>query len=148
MNLLNTICRCKEAAYSMKVIVGNNRNRMLLIRTFYSLKIDKYNSAYEMTWIKVAVKEEINSGKGKEMNVNGIRIALFNASGKYYAVEALCRHQDGSLAPGRIDGEIVECPLHSWHYNIRTGQLLDYLEGVELTTYDVDVKGNDIYVNV
>ena len=101
-----------------------------------------------MTWIKVAAKEEINSGNGKEMNVNGIRIALFNASGKYYAVEALCRHQDGSLAPGRIDGEIVECPLHSWHYNIRTGQLLDYLEGVELTTYDVDIKGNDIYVNV
>ncbi|MFY9873838.1 MAG: Rieske 2Fe-2S domain-containing protein [Candidatus Nitrosopolaris sp.] len=101
-----------------------------------------------MTWIKVAAKEEINNGKGKELNVNGTRIALFNANGKYYAVEALCRHQDGSLAPGRIDGEIVECPLHSWHYNIRTGQLLDYLEGVELTTYDVDAKGNDIYVDV
>lgn len=101
-----------------------------------------------MTWIKVAAKEEINNGKGKELNVNGTRIALFNANGKYYAVEALCRHQDGSLAPGRIDGEIVECPLHSWHYNIRTGQLLDYLEGVELTIYDVDAKGNDIYVDV
>ena len=119
---------------------------LLLTTTFYSLK--SLNTTCEMTRIKVAVKDEIIRGKGKELNVNGIRIALFNANGKYYAVEALCRHQDGSLAPGKVDGEIVECPLHSWHYNIRTGELLDYLGGVKLTTYDVDIKGNDIYVDV
>jgi nitrite reductase (NADH) small subunit len=52
------------------------------------------------------------------------------------------------LAPGQIDGEVVECPLHSWHYNIRTGELLDYLEGVKLTTYEVDIKGNDVFVDI
>jgi 3-phenylpropionate/trans-cinnamate dioxygenase ferredoxin subunit len=101
-----------------------------------------------MTWVKAAQKGEIPEQSGKEINVNGSRIALFHANGKYYAVEALCRHQDGSLAPGEIDGEIVECPLHSWHYNIKTGELLDYLQGVKLTTYNVNVIGNDIYVNV
>jgi nitrite reductase/ring-hydroxylating ferredoxin subunit len=102
----------------------------------------------KMTWIKVANKDELHQGKGKELNVDGIRIALFNANGRFYAIEALCRHQDGSLAPGKIDGEIVECPLHSWHYNVRTGELLDYLEGVKLTTYDIGVKGNAIYLDV
>jgi nitrite reductase/ring-hydroxylating ferredoxin subunit len=102
----------------------------------------------KMTWIKVANKDELRQGKGKELNVDGIRIALFNANGRFYAIEALCRHQDGSLAPGKIDGEIVECPLHSWHYNVRTGELLDYLEGVKLTTYDIGVKGNAIYLDV
>jgi len=29
-----------------------------------------------------------------------------------------------------------------------TGELLDYLQGVKLTTYNVNVIGNDIYVNV
>jgi nitrite reductase (NADH) small subunit len=43
---------------------------------------------------------------------------------------------------------VVECPLHSWHYNVRTGELLDYLEGVKLTTYKVDVQGNDIYLDL
>ena len=119
---------------------------LLPIKTFYSLK--SHITTCEMTRIKVAVKDEIIIGKGKELDVNGIRIALFKANGKYYAVEALCRHQDGSLAPGKMDGEIVECPLHSWHYNIRTGELLDYLEGVKLVTYAVDIKGNDIYVDV
>src|SRR5919109_2380985 len=102
----------------------------------------------KMTWIKLANKDELRQGKGKELNVDGIRIALFNANGRFYAIEALCRHQDGPLAPGKIDGEIVECPLHSWHYNVRTGELLDYLEGVKLTTYKVDIKGNDIYIDV
>jgi 3-phenylpropionate/trans-cinnamate dioxygenase ferredoxin component len=101
-----------------------------------------------MTWVKVAPKSEIGEKKGKELNINGTRIALFRTNGKFYAIEALCRHQDGSLAPGEIDGEVVECPLHSWHYNIRTGELLDYLSGVKLTTYNVDTRGNDIFIDI
>ncbi|MGH9953662.1 MAG: Rieske (2Fe-2S) protein, partial [Nitrososphaeraceae archaeon] len=68
--------------------------------------------------------------------------------GKYYAIDAICRHQDGSLAPGKLEGEVVECPLHFWHYNIKTGQLLDYLDGVRLTTYEVRVIGDQIYIEV
>ena len=92
-----------------------------------------------MTWVKIANKNEIREGNGKEVLVNGQRIALFLSNNKYYAIEALCRHQDGSLAPGKIEGEVVECPLHFWHYNIRTGELLDYMEGVKLNTFDVEV---------
>ena len=100
-----------------------------------------------MTFVKVAQRGEIKENSGKELYINGTRIALFYAKGRYYAIEALCRHQDGSLAPGKIDGEVIECPLHSWHYNIKTGELLDYLEGVKLLTYNVDVRGNDIYID-
>ena len=101
-----------------------------------------------MAFVKVAQRGEIKENSGRELNINSTRIALFYANGRYYAIEALCRHQDGSLAPGNIDGEVVECPLHSWHYNIKTGELLDYLEGVKLTTYKVDIRGNDIYIDV
>ena len=82
-----------------------------------------------MTWIKVAETSEVKEKSGKELNVEGNRIALFRVNGNYFAIDAICRHQDGSLAPGALDGEVVECPLHSWHYNIRTGALLDYLSG-------------------
>ena len=101
-----------------------------------------------MTWVKIANKNEIREGNGKEVHINGQRIALFLSNNKYYAIEALCRHQDGSLAPGKIEGEVVECPLHFWHYNIRTGELLDYLDGVKLNTFDVEVRKNEIYLDV
>jgi len=101
-----------------------------------------------MTWVKIANKDEIYEGKGKEINVKGQRIALFLSKNKYYAIEALCRHQDGSLAPGKLDGEVVECPVHFWHYNIRTGELLDYIEGVKLNIFDVEIRKNEIYLDI
>ncbi len=101
-----------------------------------------------MTWIKAANTKDIKEGNGKELNINGQRIALFFSYFKYYAIQALCRHQDGSLAPGKIEGEIVECPLHFWHYNIRTGDLLDYMEGVKLNTYPVEIRKDEIYLDI
>ena len=101
-----------------------------------------------MTWVKIANKDEIHEGNGKEVTVNGQRIALFLSNNKYYAIEALCRHQDGSLAPGKVQGEVVECPLHFWHYNIRTGELLDYIDGVKLNTFDIEVRKNEIYLDI
>jgi len=101
-----------------------------------------------MTLTRIADVKEISNGRGKEVNINGNRIALFRANDSFYTIEALCRHQDGSLAPGRIDGEVVECPLHSWHYNIRTGELLDFLQDVKLNTYKVEVKDEGIYIDV
>ena len=101
-----------------------------------------------MAWIKIAQTIEIPENKGKEVEVNGNRVAIFHANGRFYALEALCRHQDGSLAPGKIHGEVVECPLHFWHYNIRTGELLDYLKDVKLETYNLDIRGNDIFIDI
>lgn len=101
-----------------------------------------------MTLVKVAEVGDIKENAGREVKVGQTRIALFFANGRYYAIEALCRHQDGSLAPGKIEGEVVECPLHFWHYNIKTGQLLDYLDGVRLTTYEVKVIEDQIYLEL
>ena len=56
--------------------------------------------------------------------------------------------RDGSLAPGKVQGEVVECPLHYWHYNIRTGELLDYMEGVKMNTYNIEIRKNEIYLDI
>ena len=101
-----------------------------------------------MAWKKIAQTFDIPENRGKEIEINGNRVAIFHANGRYYALEALCRHQDGSLAPGKINGEVVECPLHFWHYNIRTGELLDYLKDVKLETFDLDIRGNDIFIDI
>jgi nitrite reductase/ring-hydroxylating ferredoxin subunit len=101
-----------------------------------------------MTLVNVGKVGDIKENAGREVKVGKTRIALFYANGRYYAIEALCRHQDGSLAPGKLEGEVVECPLHFWHYNIRTGQLLDYLNGVRLTTYEVRVSEDQVYLEI
>lgn len=100
-----------------------------------------------MAWKKIAEKNEITAGKGKSFKIEGKQIAIFNQDG-YHALDDLCVHQDGSLAPGKLDGDIVECPLHFWHYNIKTGELKDYIKDVKLQTYSVEVKEDGIYVDI
>ncbi len=100
-----------------------------------------------MAWKKIAEKSEISSGKGKAFKIEGKQIAIFNQDG-YHAIDDLCVHQDGSIALGKIDGDIVECPLHFWHYNFKTGELKDYIKDVKLQTYPIEVKDDGIYVEV
>ena len=100
-----------------------------------------------MAWRKVAEKDGVAPGKGKEFIIDGKRIAIFNQNG-FHALDAICVHQDGSLAAGKLEGNVVECPLHFWHYNIKTGELLDYIKGVKLKTYNVEAKSDGIYIDV
>lgn len=100
-----------------------------------------------MAWRKVAEKNSIAAGKGIEVNVDDKRIAIFNQDG-YHALDGICVHQDGSIAPGKLEGDIVECPLHFWHFNIKTGQLMDYLKDVKLQTYPVEARDDGIYIDV
>ncbi|RNJ75617.1 MAG: Rieske (2Fe-2S) protein [Nitrosopumilus sp. B06] len=100
-----------------------------------------------MAWKKVAEKGEVALGGGRAFKVNGKDIAIFNQDG-YHALDGLCVHQDGSIAPGKLEGDIVECPLHFWHYNIKTGELVDYLKDVKLKTYAVEARDDGIYVDV
>ena len=100
-----------------------------------------------MTWTKIAKKGSIESGKGVEINIDGKRIAVFNKDG-LYALDAMCVHQDQSIACGTITGDTVECPHHFWHYNLKTGDLLDYLKDVKLETYPIEEKSDGIYINI
>ena len=100
-----------------------------------------------MAWKKIAEKSEISSGKGKAFKIDGKQIAIFNQDG-YHALDDICVHQDGSISSGKIVGDIVECPLHFWHYNFKTGELKDYIKDVKLQTYPVQVKEDGIYVDI
>ena len=100
-----------------------------------------------MVWTKVAEKGAIQAGKGEEFDIDGKKIAIFNKDG-LYALDAICAHQNNSIACGEIIGGIVECPYHSWHYNIKTGDLQDYLKGIKQQTYKVEVKDDGIYIDI
>ena len=100
-----------------------------------------------MAWKKIAEKSEIASGKGKAFKIDGKQIAVFNQVG-FHVLDDLCVHQDGSIAPGKLEGNIVECPLHFWKYNIKTGELVDYLKDVILETYSVQSRDDGLYVDI
>ncbi len=97
------------------------------------------------SFIKVAKVADLPEGSGKLVAAGGKQIALFNAGGKFFAVDNTCKHRGGPLAEGELDGTTITCPWHGWEYDITTGANLDD-PSVKLECYAVKAEGDDILV--
>ena len=75
-------------------------------------------------------------------------IALYNIEGQYFATHGICTHEDIGLADGFVEGGLIECPLHSACFEIKTGKAVNPPAEVDLKTYPVKVEGDTIYVGV
>jgi nitrite reductase (NADH) small subunit len=76
-----------------------------------------------LTTINLGSIESIPVGEGREYEVDGDLIAVFRArDGRIYAAQAHCPHREGPLTDGIIGGGKVICPLHSYKFDLATGQ--------------------------
>lgn len=75
-------------------------------------------------------------------------IALYNVEGEYYATHGVCTHENVGLADGFVEGELIECPLHSACFEIKTGKAVNPPAEVDLKTYQVKIEGDTIYVGI
>ena len=98
-------------------------------------------------FIKAASVTDVADGAAKTIDLASKQIALFNVSGKFYAIDNKCRHRGGPLAEGDVDGTTVTCPWHGWEYDVTTGTNLDD-PSMKLGCYPVKVEGNDILIEV
>jgi nitrite reductase (NADH) small subunit len=65
----------------------------------------------------------IPAGEGRNFEIAGERIAVFHTrAGQVFATQAACPHKNGPLADGLVGGNIVICPLHSWKFDLSTGE--------------------------
>jgi len=98
-------------------------------------------------YVKVATVDDIQPGERVLIELDGIRIAIFNLDGTYYAIEDTCTHDGGPLVEGEIlDGCQIQCPRHGARFDIRTGAALTMPAFEPTPTYEVQVDGEDIYV--
>jgi nitrite reductase (NADH) small subunit len=78
-----------------------------------------------MTETKLGPLSSIPPGEGRVYSVKGENIAVFRTrAGAVYAVQAACPHKGGPLADGLVGGTTLICPLHSWKFDLATGQAL------------------------
>ncbi len=73
--------------------------------------------------VKVGRTEDVPAGRGATVKLkDGKEVALFNINGNFHAVENFCPHKGYPLADSRIYGSIVECDLHGWRFDVRSGE--------------------------
>ena len=100
-----------------------------------------------MAFLRVLKKDEVPAGMIRELQIDGKVLALANVDGKFYAIDNVCLHRGGPLAEGELSGHSVTCPWHGWQYDVTTGKsIMNPAVGVQ--TYAVEVRGDDIYVDI
>ena len=98
-------------------------------------------------FIKVAHLSELPAGQSKLVEVDDVRVALFNLDGAIYAIEDICTHDGGPLVEGDIvNGHQVKCPRHGARFDICTGAALSLPAFRAITSYAVRIEGDDILI--
>ena len=97
-------------------------------------------------WIDVAPQDSFPTGTHKLADADGVRIAVFNVEGKFYAIEDVCTHDGGILTGGPINGCIVTCPRHGATFDIRSGEALTPPAYEPTATFPVRVQDGMVQV--
>ena len=100
-----------------------------------------------MALVKVATKDEIPLGMAKIVEANGLPIAIYNVDGTFYATTNTCVHQGGSLGEGELEDNVITCPLHGWKYDVTSG-VCQIIPSIKIPSYKVEVRGEDIFIEV
>src|SRR5215470_12582541 len=69
---------------------------------------------------------------------DGNELAVFNVDGEYYAIENSCPHRGAPLSEGNLCGHVIECWLHGWEFDVRTGDCLTVADKIK--TYPLKIE--------
>jgi nitrite reductase (NADH) small subunit/3-phenylpropionate/trans-cinnamate dioxygenase ferredoxin subunit len=98
--------------------------------------------------ITVGRVEAIPNGRGATVQLKGGgEIALFNVNGKFYATENFCPHKGAPLADSRLYGNVVECDLHGWRFDVTSGECFTK-KSCSIETYEVVIEDGWIKILV
>ena len=107
----------------------------------------KKQTAVRDGYVRVAAVGEIAEGHSKLVEVDDVRVALFNLRGEIYAIEDVCTHDGGPLVEGTIcnDHEVV-CPRHGARFDIRSGAALSFPAIRPTRSLEVRIEGEDVLI--
>ena len=69
---------------------------------------------------------------------DGDEIAVYNVDGEFYATDNSCPHRGAPLSEGVLCGHVIECGLHGWQFDVRTGECLTVRETIK--TYELKIE--------
>lgn len=98
-------------------------------------------------WTEIGSVTAIPRRGARCVNIPGGKIALFRTQeDQIFAIDNSCPHKAGPLAEGIVHGASVTCPLHSWVFDLATGQAMGADEG-SVRTYPVNVVDGQIFLS-
>lgn len=104
---------------------------------------------------KVCSEKDLREGALRAFNVDERQIVLYRKGGTIYAFDRWCTHEQGDLAAGNVEREIVTCPDHGSQFDLRNhGKNVLGPDGDEagsvpdLPVFKVSVVNGDVFVEL
>jgi nitrite reductase/ring-hydroxylating ferredoxin subunit len=98
--------------------------------------------------IELCSTDDLAPGDAMKVETPAGDLAVFNVGGAFFVTDDACTHGQASLAEGFVDGEVVECYLHSGQFNVRTGEAVSAPCTAPVKTYPAIVEGGKIFVEI
>ncbi len=83
-----------------------------------------------------------------ELNVEGKEVIVSKVEGEDYAIDGRCSHARRPLTDCKTDGHDIICTMHGARFDIRTGKSSSFAPASDLRTYDVIIKGDEVFVDI
>ena len=101
-----------------------------------------------MAFTKAATLAELPPGQAKQVTLNGKAVGLFNVGGTVYAIDDTCPHRGAPLWEGDLEGKEVTCPWHGARFDVTSGAHLCPPANAGVASYQVQVVGDEIQVDI
>lgn len=94
----------------------------------------------------VAGANELSEGEMRAFEVRGIKVAVANVAGTFYAFDDTCTHLQCSLAEGDLEEAVVICPCHGSEFDVRSGEVLQGPAREPVETYETRIEDGSLKV--
>lgn len=98
--------------------------------------------------VRVASLAEVPPGTGRQVQVSGRALAIYNLDGIIQAIDGTCTHRGGPLGDGKLVGNVVTCPWHGARFDVTTGAVLGPPAPQGVISHRVTVEGDSIFVEL
>jgi 3-phenylpropionate/trans-cinnamate dioxygenase ferredoxin subunit len=99
--------------------------------------------------VTVASTADIEPGELAAFDVEGARIAVANANGRFFAIDDTCTHEQCSLsAEGTLDGTVVTCGCHGAQFDVTTGNVLAPPAYEPLKSYPLRIEQGAVVIEI
>ncbi len=98
-------------------------------------------------FVPVLDENKLQEGTMKLVSVEGSPVLLIKQSGQIFAIDNRCPHMGCAFSGGDLEGFLIVCPCHDWHFDLKTGEYQDE-PSIKLTKYDLKIKSGKIWIQL
>ena len=99
-------------------------------------------------WVDVVAVADFAEGSARVFELDdGRQVAVFNAGGRFFAIEDRCSHEDEALSWGVVEGEEVVCPRHGARFSLASGAALSPPAYEPVATFPLRVENGMVQVD-